>query len=216
MGTEMGNNSQRPNSQHPIHEIRSSASASSRRQGRWLVVAFGVFVTAASLAGCAKARAATVPDGPPLAMPLPPPRVFAPVEAEEPLAAGPAVPETPATEAPTVPQSRPVRRTATPQEKTEPAPQPPQPAPEPQRELRAATAPADADADKKIRALLQLASRTLNNVDYQKLSIPGREQYQQAKDFSEQAVDALTQRNYVFAETLADKAAKLAAELSGR
>jgi hypothetical protein len=150
-------------------------------------------------------------------MPVPPPRVFAPVEEEEPLAAGPVVPETPATEAPSVPQRRPPRRAANPpEEKPEPAPQPPQPAPEPQRELRAATAPADAEADRKIRALLTTASRNLMNVDYQKLSLAGREQYQQAKDFGEQANEALTQRNYVFAETLADKAAKLASELLGR
>jgi hypothetical protein len=212
----MGNNSQRPNSQYPIHEITSSECGSFRRQGRWCALALGVSISVASLAGCAKARAATVPDGPPLAMPLPPPRVFAPVEQEEPLAAGPAVPETPATEAPSVPQ-RPIRRATAPREdKPEPAPQPPPPAPEPQRELRAATAPADAEADRKIRALVQLASRTLGNVDYQKLSVAGREQYQQAKDFGEQAQEALTQRNYVFAETLADKAAKLATELSGR
>ena len=151
-------------------------------------------------------------------MPVPPPRVFAPVEEEEPLAAGPAVPDSPAAEAPSVPQRRPPRRPAsTPSEdKPEPAPQPAQPAPEPQRELRAATAPADAEADRKIRALLATASRTLGNVDYQKLSVAGREQYQQAKDFNEQAGEALMQRNYVFAETLADKAAKLASELSGR
>jgi hypothetical protein len=48
------------------------------------------------------------------------------------------------------------------------------------------------------------------------LSVAGREQYDQAKSFGEQADEALTQRNYVFAETLADKAAKLASELSGR
>jgi hypothetical protein len=150
-------------------------------------------------------------------MPIPPPRVFAPVEEEEPLAAGPAVPETPAVEAPSVPQRRlPRRAAAPPEDKPEPAPQPPQPAPEPQRELRAATAPADAEADRKIRALLLTASRNLGNVDYQKLSLAGREQYQQAKDFGELAEEALTQRNYVFAETLADKAAKLASELLGR
>jgi hypothetical protein len=178
----------------------------------------GIGMSAASIAGCAKARAATVPDGPPLAMPLPPPRVFAPVDEEEPLAAGPVVPEPPATEAPAVPLSRPPRRPAAAPagEKPEPAPQPPQPAPEPQRELRAASTPADAEADRKIRALLLTASRTLGNVDYQKLSVAGREQYDQAKSFGEQAGEALTQRNYVFAETLADKAAKLASELLGR
>jgi hypothetical protein len=82
--------------------------------------------------------------------------------------------------------------------------------------LRAAAAPADAEADRKIKALINAAAKTLGNVDYQKLSVAGREQYQQAKDFGEQATEALTQRNYVFAETLADKAAKLASELSGR
>jgi hypothetical protein len=174
-------------------------------------------MSAASAAGCAKARAATVPDGPPLAMPVPPPRVFAPVEEEEPLAAAPAVPETPTAEAPLV-TTKPARRPIAPpeREKPEPAPQPAQPAPEPQRELRAASTPADAEADRKIRALLTTASRNLGNVDYQKLSVAGREQYEQAKSFGEQAGEALTQRNYVFAETLADKAAKLATELLGR
>ena len=182
-----------------------------------MAIMLGVGISAAAGAGCAKARAATVPDGPPLAMPQPPPRVFAPVDEEEPLAAGPVVPETPTAEAPQVTPRRPPRRaTTTPEpEKPEPAPQPPQTAPEPQRELRAASTPADAEADKKIRALLGTASRNLGQVDYQKLSVAGREQYQQAKDFGEQAGEALTQRNYVFAETLADKAAKLATELLG-
>ena len=150
-------------------------------------------------------------------MPEPPPRVFAPVGPEEPLAAGPVVPETPTAEAPSVPQRRPPRRAATPPEteKPDPTPTPAQPTPEQPRELRAASTPADAEADKKIRALLLTASRNLGNVDYQKLSVAGREQYDQAKSFGEQAGEALTLRNYVFAETLADKAAKLATELLG-
>ena len=187
------------------------------RFGKWLAIGLGVGLSVASAAGCAKARAATVPDGPPLAMPVPPPRVFAPVGPEEPLAAGPVVPETPTAEAPSVPQRRPPRRAATPPEteKPDPTPTPAQPTPEQPRELRAASTPADAEADKKIRALLLTASRNLGNVDYQKLSVAGREQYDQAKSFGEQAGEALTLRNYVFAETLADKAAKLATELLG-
>ena len=43
----------------------------------------------------------------------------------------------------------------------------------------------------------------------------GREQYENAKSCAEQAGEALSQRNYVFAETLADKSAKLATELLG-
>lgn len=168
-----------------------------------------------SAAGCAKARAETVPDGPPLAMPQPPPRVFAPID-EEPLAAMPIVAETPTTEAPAVPARRPPRRAAaTPPEpeKQEPPPAPPVPAPEPPRELRAASTPADAEADRKIRVLLQAAARNLGRVEPRRLSTAGREQYDQAKSFSDQAEEALKQRNYVFAETLADKAAKLATEL---
>jgi hypothetical protein len=138
--------------------------------------------------------------------------VFLPVE-EEPLAAAP-VPETPTAGAPQLPAQRPVRRPAsTPPEPEKPVPPPAQPTPEPQRELRAASTPADAEADRKIRTLLQVASRNLGQVDYQRLSVAGREQYDQAKSFGEQAGEALTQRNYVFAETLADKAAKLASEL---
>jgi len=49
-----------------------------------------------------------------------------------------------------------------------------------------------------------------------RLTAAGREQYDQAKSFGEQADEAIGQRNYVFAETLADKAAKLATELLGR
>jgi len=186
---------------------------------KFLHFACCIVYLAALAAGCAKARAATVPDGPPLAMPLPPPRVFAPID-EEPLAAVPAVAETPAAEAPQLPQSRPPRRatTAPPEpEKTEPTPAPPPAlAPEPPRELRAASTPADAEAERKVRAMLGLASRNLAQVDYRKLSVAGREQYDQAKSFGEQADEAIGQRNYVFAETLADKAAKLATELLGR
>lgn len=170
----------------------------------------------ASAAGCAKARAATVPDGPPLAMPLPPPRVFAPAD-EEPLVAAPVVPETPTAEAPGLPPQRPPRRTAAaPPETEKPAPPSPTPVPEPPRELRAASTPADAEANQRVRTLLFNASRDLGQVDYRRLSVQGKEQYDQAKSFSEQAEVALSQRNYVFAGTLADKAAKLASELLGR
>ena len=141
---------------------------------------------------------------------------FAPVEEVEPLAAGPVVPETPAAEAPSVPQRRPPRRAAAPP-KTNQSPRLSLLNPRRNRSV-------SCGLQLRLRmlkqiersALLLTASRNLGNVDYQKLSLAGKEQYQQAKDFSEQAGEALTQRNYVFAETLADKAAKLASELLGR
>ena len=213
----MASHSQLSNSQLPTETLTPRQSRGRAGLGITIIVVIGILAGAAS--GCAKARAATVPDGPPLAMPLPPPRVFAPVDEEVPLVASPVVPDTPPVEAPQLPENRPPRRAAAAppeREKAEPAPRPPQPAPEPPRELRAASAPADAEADRKIRALLQTASRNLDQVDYQKLSIAGKEQYENAKSFGDQAGEALTQRNYVFAETLADKAAKLASELLGR
>jgi hypothetical protein len=64
--------------------------------------------------------------------------------------------------------------------------------------------------------LLRSASRDLNRVDYRGLTRGGREQYDQAKGFTEEAEKALRERNFVYAQTAADKAAKLASELAGR
>jgi hypothetical protein len=153
-------------------------------------------------------------------MPLPPPRVFSPVE-EEPLEAAPAVAEAPASGAPNVatpkPQGRGTNRSSREPEKVD-APLSPAPTPtvEIARELRAAATPADAEAERRIRGLLKVAASNLENVDYGRLSIAGKEQYEQARSFATQGDAALTQRNYVFAETLADKAAKLATELRGQ
>ena len=198
------------------------------RAGRlWL---FGVLLIAAlSLAGCAKAQAKAAADGPPLQVPEPPPRVLAPPE--EPLASAPLTPEaeTPPATAPRTPATRPpVRRppnaanTPEPEPRQEPAPTPPvaaQPTPppaEPPRELRPALSAADAAEERKVRDVLARAARDLNRVDYQRLSTQGRSQYDQSKRFSDQAEQAIKDRNYVFATTLADKAAALAAELLGR
>jgi hypothetical protein len=179
----------------------------------------GVVMLAALAGGCAKARAATVPDGPPLAMPLPPPRVFSPID-EEPLAASPAVADTTASEAPSVSPKREDRskgKSTLQPEKAEAAP-PPAPAPvvELARELRAASTPADAEADRKIKEMLNAARQSLDKVVSSKLSTAGKEQYDQARSFVTQGDAALIQRNYVFAETLADRAAKLATELLGK
>jgi hypothetical protein len=64
-----------------------------------------------------------------------------------------------------------------------------------------------------VKDLLARATRDLGRVDYRQLSADGKAQYDQSKRFSEQAQDALRERNLVFAQTLADKAATLAAEL---
>jgi hypothetical protein len=67
-----------------------------------------------------------------------------------------------------------------------------------------------------VRDLLARAARDINQVDYSRLSAEGKSQYEQSKRFSIQAEQALRERNLIFAATLADKAATLAAELLGR
>lgn len=183
----------------------------------------GLALVAASvqLAACAKARAQTVADGPPLAMTAPPPRVLAPVE--QPLEAAPAVPEVPAAPAPRAPAPPPPRRAAAanPPVETETRPEPepvtlsPAPPLDPGRELRAAPSTADAAAERQVRDLLMRAARSLARVDYRRLSSEARSQYEQSKRFSDQAEDALRDRNFPFAATLADKAFTLATQLGG-
>lgn len=165
---------------------------------------------------CAKARAATVPDGPPLQMPEPPQRVLAPVE--EPLVATTPAPEPePPTAAATPPRATPPR--PAPEPKPQPAPPaaaaPPPRAPAETRELRPAS-PATAATERSVREMLVRAARDLGRVNYGRLSADGRAQYEQSKRFSTQAEEALGERNLVFAATLADKAATLAAELLQR
>ena len=186
------------------------------RPRRWALSIALCALSAALATGCGKARAQTVPDGPPLSTPPPPTRVFGPIE-DEPLVSSP-VEQQPPAPAPQVPPTPPARRAAAPPEPEKPpAPAPaPAPAAEVPRELRAASSPADPEAERRITELLRNASRDLNRVDYRGLTRGGREQYDQAKGFSEEAEKALRERNFVYAQTAADKAAKLAAELSGR
>ena len=177
-------------------------------------------ITVAVAGACAKAKPVTVADGPPLAMPTPPNRVFAPPEEPIPVQAPP--PEVADAEPPK-PAPRPAVRKPAPsppaEAQREPEPPPPVAAapaqPEPGRELRTTSSAADANAERQVRDLLQKATRDLGRIDYRKLSNEGRSQYDQAKRFAQQAEDALKERNLVFASTLADKAAMLASQLGG-
>jgi hypothetical protein len=175
-----------------------------------------VFAAACGAGACSKARAQTVPDGPPLAMPEPPPRVVTPVE--EPLAAVPIITELPPAAAPTPPARTPPRgreaAATTPPPPVAPATPPPAPVVEPPRPARP-TAQEQAE-EKRIRGLLARATRDIGRIDYRRLSNEGRAQYDQSKALAEQAEQALKDRNWVFADTLADKAATLAAELVDR
>lgn len=176
--------------------------------GIW-VLGFGICLAAS---GCAKAQAKNAPDGPPLQVPSPPARVLAPVEEPVNAEVPPPEPAAPAAAAP--PRTAPPR-TAQPRRPEQPAPAAAETAPPPAtppRELRA-TSPA---TEKDVRDTLARVNTDLSRVDYRRLSADARSQYDQAKRFTQQAEQALKDRNVVFAATLADKAEALAAQLVAR
>ena len=176
-------------------------------------------LAAAAFAGaCAKAQARSVPDGPPLDVPIPPARVLAPLE-EPALAVAPPVDvpadAVPAASPPPAPVRPPQRRVE--QERpAEPVPAPVVEGPVEPRDLRPTSPALDAAAERDVREILVRAARDLGRVDVRNLNAEGRQQYDQSRRFTQQAEQALRDRNFVFAATLADKAATLAAGLVGR
>ena len=187
-------------------------------------VACGVLVSLAA-AGCAKARAASLPEAPPLAVPAPPPRVLAETPVEEPLAASPAGPDTTIAAEPRIPPTTPrpnTRRTPAADENREP-PTPPAAtaapaaaASETPRELRTAPSSREAVPDQqRIQGLIDKAQRDLSHVDWQGLAASGREQYSTSQRYAKEASEALSKGNLLRAQESADKAARIAAALLG-
>ena len=174
-------------------------------------------LAAAGASACVKSKPVLAADGPPLAMPAPPSRVFAPPQEPVPVETPP--PEIADVEPPKPAPPRPARPRPVPAEAAKPEPEPAPvaaaPVPDPPRELRTTPSAADANAERQVRDLLAKAHRALGRFEYRKLSNEGRSQYDQAKRFAEQADQAIKERNFVFAATLAEKAATLASQLGG-
>ncbi|HEX3704323.1 MAG TPA: hypothetical protein VHU82_13405 [Vicinamibacterales bacterium] len=191
---------------------------------RWIVgpAAAGAMLL---LSGCTRTQAKVAPDQPALAMPEPPPRDVEPIDAEMP--APMSLPPEPARQTPA--------RTRTPQRaepaKTEPKPdvpkievpveapkpeEPPHPAPPPATTLQTIPAAAEGEMERTIRATLTRATTDLNRVDYRVLNKDARNQYDLAKGYAQKVEDLIHAKNLLFAKTLADKAADLAAQLAGR
>jgi hypothetical protein len=164
----------------------------------------------------ARVKADTVPVGPPLAVPVAPAHEIAIEQVAE-----AAPPEEPPAPEPTTPSPKPVitkpqPRTQPRAETASPPTTPPAVAPPPQAEaatVRATPAAGSAAEERKVRDLLFRASESLKKVPYDKLSTEGRAQYDQSKRFSGDAEQAIKERNFVYALTLAEKAATLASEL---
>ena len=178
--------------------------------------------------GCAKTHAKTAPDAP-LDMPLPPPREVEPTEIEPPppvpLATEPArapLPPRPAGPAPRrdpPPRVEPKPEAKPEPPKPEPAPPESRPAdetPHPPTTLQTAPATAETEVERSVRATMSRASGELNRIDYRTLNADARMQYDTAKRFIQQADDAMKAKNIVYARSLADKAAAIAAQLAGR
>jgi len=174
--------------------------------------------------GCAHAQAKTVPDLPdaPLVVPAAPPHDVELVDVETPQPP----PPSPAPEPPRTQPARP--RPAAPREQPRAeAPKPPEAAPteapkpveEPPRgtnTLQTTPTTVEGELERTVRATLTRASNELGRIDYRVLSPDAREQYDTAKRFIRQADDAVRGKNLVFAKSLADKAATIAAQLGGR
>ena len=83
-------------------------------------------------------------------------------------------------------------------------------------EVRAVPSAAAAAEEKKVREVMGRAWTDLNRITYQRLNAEGKSQYDQSKRFNEQAEQALKDRNYILAATVAEKAAAIATELLAR
>ena len=196
-----------------------NARMQSTREGARRLLAFLHFcILALLLTGCARAHAAAAPS-PPLQVPAPPPRDIE-VRDVEPLPSQPA-PVTPVQPVPEPARPAPPR----PRPAEPPKPEPPKPAdeaanppvtPAPPPTLQTAPTAADAELERGIRATLGRANTDLQRIDTRRLSAEARDQYETASRYIGQAQDAIRARNLVFARTLADKAATLAAQLAGR
>jgi hypothetical protein len=182
-------------------------------------VLLSLAVCACMASGCLglRARAVTAPE--PLDMPEPPPRI---VEVREPDAPPPiSLPEEPVRNTPTRPRpNSPTSEPARPAEPPKPEPTvdaaKPDEAVRPPTTLQTTPTQREEEVERRVRGVLTQAMGDLNRINYQGLSSDGRTQYDMAKRFVSQAEEALRAKNLVFANNLADKAATLATQLSGR
>ena len=172
-------------------------------------------------AACHRAHAKTLLESPPLEVPAVPPRDVVPIEVETPQPVP--LPEEPA-RTPS-PRLRPPAREQTPRAdppKTEP-PKTEQPVEAPKPEEEPAKPPAllqttppntEGDLERGIRATLTRAQTDLNRIDAARLNADARGQYEIAKGFIRQAEQAVRAKNLLFAKSVADKAAMIAAQLA--
>lgn len=192
--------------------------------GRIWMPGLALMVTSSLVAGCATTKAATVDAGPPLAVPTAPQRVIVPAE-EEPLASTSTGLDKPIAAVPQVqpPTATPPRRQSPPRAENDNRNEaassngaaaaavgiPPEPARDP-RPLSAAEMAIQA----RVNSYLTKALNDLKCVDPSKLSNERKVTYNDWKRHSEAATERMNNRDFVFAESAAEKAAAFAANLA--
>jgi len=182
-----------------------------------------VSLTALGASACASARAQTEPESTALAVPAPPARVLPPLEGSRIEAAVPTAGE-PSTEGHPAPRRRsePTRGETRPDPPREPAaessPSAPETPPEttPAPALQLASPGSSGHAEQAVKQQLLKARDDLNQVDRRTLSVDAQAQFDTATRFIDLANQAIRDKNLVFAQTLADKAAVIAALLRQR
>ena len=177
----------------------------------------GWLALASACAATVKTKAPV--ERPNLDVPPPPPRVIEPAPVPE--ALPDPVPELPPPPAPTKPRPQPRPQPAEPKAESKPeqAPESGTTSAPPANQVPQLRTPQTADgteAEKTVRATLERAKAVLNTVNFNPLSNERKKAYNDAKAFIQQAEDAVKDRNYVFAQSLATKAETLATELAGR
>ena len=176
-------------------------------------------------AACARPKAKTIAELPPLEMPPAPPRDIESNETE-PLPPVP-LPTEPARNAP--PRTRPTAPAREPRANESARPEPTRPEatteieapraeepPRPATTLQTTPPEAEGEVERNIRTTMQRATNDLNRIDYRVLNADARTQYDTAKSLIKQAESAVKSKNLVFAKSVADKAAALAAQLGGK
>jgi hypothetical protein len=169
-----------------------------------------------SLSGCL-ALQAHAPVSVPLATPEPPSRmVMPPASVPDPIVEGAPSPVVPQPPAPTPPN--PGRATAPPPASAsappaKPPAQTPPPTP-PENPPILQTTDKTSDLEKKILVEIANANRDLDKVVRSTLPREAKDQYDWAKGFLRQALEAMASKNYNLAEQFSDKAARLASMLA--
>lgn len=177
-----------------------------------------------ALVGCVRPRVNTPAQPALLEVPPPPPRVIVPPEPEEPAEETTAEEPDTAARRPSTPRPRPPQRTETakpaePKPETPPdaeASRPPTVPPVPLGPLQPALPASPVEMERQVRDQLAQAKRDLDRIDYRALGADAKSQYDTAKRFIEQASQALTDKNFLFAAKLAEKAVGLASNLQAR